>query len=49
VVGEAGVEELRRYARERLAGYKVPRVWEVRERLPRTASGKVLRAELEGP
>ncbi len=48
VAGEVEVEGLRRYARERLAGYKVPRVWEVRERLPRTASGKVLRGELEG-
>jgi acyl-CoA synthetase (AMP-forming)/AMP-acid ligase II len=47
--GEAvDVEELRRHARERLAGYKVPRLWEVRESLPRTASGKVLRSALEG-
>jgi long-chain acyl-CoA synthetase len=36
-------DELRRFARERLAGYKVPRLFEVRESLPRTATGKLLR------
>jgi long-chain acyl-CoA synthetase len=46
--GSVDVEELRRFARERLAGYKVPRVVEVRESLPRGASGKVLRSHLEG-
>jgi acyl-CoA synthetase (AMP-forming)/AMP-acid ligase II len=47
VNGELDVEGLRRFARERLAGYKVPRLVEVRAGLPRTPSGKVLRAELE--
>lgn len=37
------IEELRRFARERLAGYKVPRLFEVRKSLPRTATGKILR------
>jgi long-chain acyl-CoA synthetase len=38
--------DLRRYCRERLTPYKVPRVVELRAELPMTASGKVLRAEL---
>jgi acyl-coenzyme A synthetase/AMP-(fatty) acid ligase len=32
----------------RLSPYKVPAVVEVRERLPRDANGKVLRASLDG-
>ena len=34
---------LRRFARERLSAYKVPRVFEVRDALPTSPSGKVLR------
>jgi long-chain acyl-CoA synthetase len=37
------LDDLRRFARERLAGYKVPRLFEVRKSLPRTATGKLLR------
>lgn len=37
---------LERFCRERLAGYKVPRRWIPVNELPRTASGKVKRAEL---
>lgn len=40
------VGELRRWCRERLAGYKVPRAWEFREELPRSPFGKVLRSLL---
>jgi long-chain acyl-CoA synthetase len=40
------VEELQAYCRERLAGYKTPRQFELREELPRTAIGKVLRRVL---
>jgi long-chain acyl-CoA synthetase len=40
-------EELRRFLRERLSAYKVPREIEVRPALPRSASGKVLRRLLE--
>ena len=40
VVGE---EELRAFARQQLATYKVFRCLEVRESLPKTATGKVLR------
>ncbi|MDB5319168.1 MAG: AMP-dependent synthetase and ligase, partial [Phycisphaerales bacterium] len=42
-------EELRRFLRERLTAYKVPRVVEVRASLPRSPSGKVLRRLLETP
>jgi len=41
------VRELRAWAKERLSGYKVPRVFEVRESLPRSVTGKVLRHLLE--
>jgi acyl-CoA synthetase (AMP-forming)/AMP-acid ligase II len=36
-------EELRRFVKDRLAAYKVPRVFEVRDRLPMSPAGKVLR------
>jgi long-chain acyl-CoA synthetase len=39
-------EELVAFSRERLAGYKLPRVVEFVEELPRTPSGKVLKREL---
>jgi acyl-CoA synthetase (AMP-forming)/AMP-acid ligase II len=39
-------EELVAFARERLAGYKLPRSIEFVEDLPRTPSGKVLKREL---
>ncbi|WP_100331780.1 long-chain-fatty-acid--CoA ligase [Bacillus xiapuensis] len=42
----ASEEELNRYARERLASYKVPRIYEFREELPKTAVGKILRRAL---
>ncbi len=38
--------DLRRHCAERLARFKVPKAFEVVERLPRTASGKLLRREL---
>ncbi len=37
------VDELRAFAKSRLSAYKVPRVFEVRETLPHSATGKVLR------
>ncbi len=40
------VEELRAFVRERLAAYKCPKTMQFIESLPRTASGKVKRAEL---
>jgi acyl-coenzyme A synthetase/AMP-(fatty) acid ligase len=40
------IGELRRFCRQRLAPYKVPRRWEFRSELPRSALGKVLRSAL---
>jgi long-chain acyl-CoA synthetase len=40
--------EIVAFCRERLSGYKVPRVVEFREALPMTATGKMLRRELRG-
>ena len=40
-------DELSRFARARLTAYKVPRVFEIRRSLPRTATGKVLRHLIE--
>jgi acyl-CoA synthetase (AMP-forming)/AMP-acid ligase II len=39
-------EELRAFARERLAGFKVPTRWESAAELPRNSTGKVLRRTL---
>ncbi|MEK4301125.1 long-chain-fatty-acid--CoA ligase [Oceanobacillus sp. FSL W8-0428] len=39
-------EELNEYAREHLASYKVPRIYEFRDELPKTAVGKILRRKL---
>jgi O-succinylbenzoic acid--CoA ligase len=44
--GEASPEELRAFAAERLARFKVPKAVELADALPRTASGKLLRREL---
>jgi crotonobetaine/carnitine-CoA ligase len=41
------VEELHAFLRERLAAFKVPRYWEMRQSLPHTASEKVAKHELE--
>ena len=41
--------DLRAFARQRLSGYKVPRVIEFRDELPTSASGKVLRTRVEAP
>jgi acyl-CoA synthetase (AMP-forming)/AMP-acid ligase II len=40
-------EELRAFLRERLPGYKIPRVIDVVDRLPRSPAGKILRSDLE--
>ncbi|MFC0522397.1 AMP-binding protein [Pontibacillus salicampi] len=39
-------EELNEYCRKHLAAYKVPRMYEFREELPKTAVGKILRRAL---
>jgi acyl-CoA synthetase (AMP-forming)/AMP-acid ligase II len=41
------VDALRRHAQDHLAPHKVPRLFDIRASLPRSASGKVLRRELE--
>jgi long-chain acyl-CoA synthetase len=40
------VDELRAFVDERLAGYKRPRSYEMRDELPRTESGKLLKRVL---
>lgn len=42
----ATADELIAFARQRMAAYKYPRVVEILDRLPKTASGKLLRREL---
>lgn len=42
----AAVEQLRRYAAEKLAAYKVPDRWTLLEKLPRNKVGKIDRAGL---
>jgi long-chain acyl-CoA synthetase len=39
-------EELIDFTRERMAAYKYPRRVEIRDELPKTVSGKILRREL---
>ena len=39
-------DQVRRYAREQLTGYKVPHLIEFRKELPKTNVGKILRREL---
>ncbi|WP_405100708.1 long-chain-fatty-acid--CoA ligase [Oceanobacillus sp. FSL H7-0719] len=39
-------EDLNRYCRENLAAYKVPRLYEFRDELPKTVVGKILRRQL---
>lgn len=43
------VEALLEFARQRIAGYKLPKSIDVLDALPRNASGKVLRRELREP
>lgn len=44
LVGAEDTDAVEAFARERLAGYKLPRTWRVVDELPRTASGTVDRA-----
>ena len=52
VVAKAGktidADELAAYCKEHLAAYKYPRIVEIRESLPKTATGKILKRELRG-
>jgi long-chain acyl-CoA synthetase len=38
--------EVQQFARQHLSSYKIPRVFELRDSLPRSATGKILRREL---
>ena len=42
-------QDVRSYAREHLAGYKIPRSIDWIDELPKTGSGKVLKRELRRP
>jgi long-chain acyl-CoA synthetase len=44
--GPCGEEEIRRYCQERLADFKVPRIVELRDKLPRSPLGKLLRKDM---
>jgi fatty-acyl-CoA synthase len=46
---QVDVESVMAWARERIAGFKVPRSVDVIEALPRNASGKILRKDLRAP
>lgn len=39
-------DELNKYCRQKLAAYKVPRIYDFRKELPKTAVGKILRRKL---
>jgi acyl-CoA synthetase (AMP-forming)/AMP-acid ligase II len=43
---ELGEDDLRRFAREHLTPYKIPRSFEIRTAVPRSPTGKILRREL---
>ena len=45
---QAGPEEIVAWSKEQMAAYKYPRLIEIRESLPMTATGKILKKELRG-
>jgi acyl-CoA synthetase (AMP-forming)/AMP-acid ligase II len=45
----AGAEEIIAYARERIAGYKLPKSVDFANAMPRTPSGKILKRQLREP
>jgi acyl-CoA synthetase (AMP-forming)/AMP-acid ligase II len=47
--GEIDTDSIIAWARERIAGFKVPKTVDVIAELPRNASGKILRRELRAP
>lgn len=49
VDGDALIAELDAHCRAHLAGYKVPRSFELRESLPRTSAGKINKPSLQAP
>lgn len=45
--GEFNAKEIETWAREHLTSYKIPRVWMTLDELPRNATGKVVKRDLE--
>ncbi|MEM0303068.1 MAG: long-chain fatty acid--CoA ligase [Archaeoglobaceae archaeon] len=45
--GKVSAEEITKFCRERLAAYKIPRIIEFRDELPKSAVGKILRRVLK--
>ncbi|WP_276356750.1 AMP-binding protein [Cohnella caldifontis] len=43
---DATADDLKIWCKERLAAYKVPKLYEIRDKLPKTMAGKVLRRKL---
>src|SRR4051812_1488789 len=46
---DASPEEIRDYVKQRVAAYKYPRVVWIEDELPKTATGKILKREIEVP
>ncbi|WP_422125591.1 AMP-binding enzyme, partial [Vibrio breoganii] len=44
--GSVSVDDIKKHCRQHLTGYKIPKVIEFREELPKTNVGKILRREL---
>jgi long-chain acyl-CoA synthetase len=42
-------DEIKAFARERMAAYKYPRIVEIIDDLPKTTSGKIMRRLLQPP
>ena len=47
--GGADADEIRQWVTERLSDYKVPRIVEFVDELPKNATGKILKRELRPP
>jgi long-chain acyl-CoA synthetase len=47
--GGLTVDEVKRHLREHVAGYKVPRLIELRDELPREDTGKIFKRKLREP
>jgi fatty-acyl-CoA synthase len=44
---QLNIEDLRNYLSDRLGRYKVPKYYEIRDSLPTSATGKILKRDLE--
>lgn len=44
--GPITVDDIKKHCRQHLTGYKIPKIIEYRDELPKTAVGKILRREL---